>query len=73
MSKQPRGFTCTRCGAEISLFTPHLSVQFEFLTGQVSAPRHFCDQCTRDPSCAVLFNDVMTQSLKEVRIRKVWG
>lgn len=65
---------CTRCGGKIPLFETHIAVQFVFLDKVMPEEvRRFCAGCAVDPACAVLFSDVLAQSVGEVRIRKVWG
>ena len=76
MAKRPevREYTCTRCGATIPLFTKHVAVAFKFVNNDNWEEfRHFCPSCAMDPSCAVLFSDVMMQNLSDVRIRGWWA
>lgn len=64
---------CNRCGGEIGLFITHLMLTILMLDGKTKSQQRYCDDCCRDPSMAVLFNDVIDQPVERILIAKVWG
>lgn len=72
MMERPKK-NCDRCGGEIGLFITHLMLTILMLDGKTKSQQRYCEDCCRDPSMAVLFNDVIENPVERILIAKVWG